>query len=140
MVSRAARRVGLIAGLAVLVIAGIVFGARMQRDKVPGHAYAIPSADERIVVEVLNGNGRQGLARTVTRQLRQQGLDVVFFGSTDKIDSTQVVVRRGDAGTGSVVAKALGSGLVKVERDTLRRVDVSVILGADYQPPAELHP
>lgn len=139
MVSRTAR-IGLIAAAAILVTAGILLAARMQRDKVPGHAYAIPSADNRIMVEVLNGNGRQGLARTVTRQLRQQGLDVVFFGSTDQTDSTEVVVRRGDAGSGSVVAKALGTGRIRVEQDTLRRVDVSVILGADFVPAVDVHP
>ncbi|MEP7325970.1 MAG: LytR C-terminal domain-containing protein [Gemmatimonadota bacterium] len=139
MVPRAAR-VGLIAAGAILLTAGIVLAARMQRDRVPGHAYAIPSADHRIVIEVLNGNGRNGLARTVTRQLRQQGLDVVFFGSTDKTDSTEILVRRGDAGMGSMVAKALGVGRVRVEQDTLRRVDVSVILGGDFTPPADLHP
>ena len=135
-----ATRLGLIAAGALLVTAGIVLAARMQRDRVPGHAYALPSADNRIVIEVLNGNGRNGLARTVTRQLRQQGLDVVFFGSTEKTDSTAIVVRRGDAGAGSVVARALGSGRIRVELDTLRRVDVSVILGADFKPITDLHP
>ena len=139
MVPRTAR-IGLIAAGAILITAGIVLAARMQRDRVPGHAYAIPSADNRIIIEVLNGNGRTGLARTVTRQLRQQGLDVVFFGSTERTDSTAIVVRRGDAGAGSVVAKALGAGMVRVEQDTLRRVDVSVILGADFKPAADLHP
>jgi hypothetical protein len=135
-----AARIGLIAAGAVLLTGGIVLAARMQRDRVPGHAYAIPSADNRIVIEVLNGNGRSGLARTVTRQLREQGLDVVFFGSTEKTDSTEIVVRRGSDGAGSVVAKALGTGKVRVEQDTLRRVDVSVILGADFKPAADLHP
>ena len=139
MAPRAAR-IGLIAAGAILISAGIVLAARMQRDRVPGHAYAIPSADNRIVIEVLNGNGRTGLARTVTRQLRQQGLDVVFFGSTGKTDSTEIVVRRGDDGAGSVVARALGSGRIRVELDTLRRVDVSVILGADFKVVADLHP
>lgn len=139
MVPRAAR-IGLIASGAVLLTVGIVLAARIRRDRVPGHAYAIPSADNRVVIEVLNGNGRAGLARTVTRQLRQQGLDVVFFGSTDKTDSTEVVVRRGNDGAGSIVAKALGAGKVRVDLDTLRRVDVSVILGADFKPAADLHP
>jgi hypothetical protein len=139
VVPRAARG-GLIVAGAVLLTAGIVLAARMRRDRVPGHAYPIPSADNRIVIEVLNGNGRTGLARIVTRQLREQGLDVVFFGSTEQTDSTEVVVRRGSDGAGSIVAKALGAGKVRVEEDTLRRVDVSVILGADYKPATDLHP
>ncbi|MEO8199789.1 MAG: LytR C-terminal domain-containing protein [Gemmatimonadota bacterium] len=133
-------RIGLIAGGALLVVAGVVLAARLRRDQVPGHAYAIPSADNRVVIEVMNGTPRQGLARTVTRLLREQGLDVVFFGSTDSTDSTRVVVRRGDHRAAEMVAKALGTGRVVEEIDTLRRVDVSVILGKDYRPVAEIHP
>lgn len=124
----------------MLLVAGVGFAARLRRDQVPGHAYAIPSADNRIVIEVLNGTGRQGLARTVTRLLRQQGLDVVFFGSADSTDSTRVVARRGSARAAEAVAKALHAGRVVEEIDTLRRVDVSVILGRDYVPAPEIHP
>jgi hypothetical protein len=122
---------------------GVVLAARIKRDRVAGHAYPIPSAEDRIVVEVLNGTTRPGLARTATRLIRQQGLDVVFFGSTDstdRTDSTRVIVRRGRRGAAETVAKALGTGRIEVELDTLRRVDVSVILGSDYQPAGAVHP
>jgi hypothetical protein len=124
-------------------VAGVVLAARIKRDRVAGHAYPIPSAEDRIVVEVLNGTTRAGLARTATRLIRQQGLDVVFFGSSDsasRTDSTRVIVRRGSRGAADIVAKALGTGRVEVELDTLRRVDVSIILGDDYQPAKGVHP
>ena len=136
-------RFGLIAAGSLLLIIGIVMAARLKRDRVAGHAYPIPSSDNRIVVEVLNGTTRAGLARTATRLIRRQGLDVVFFGSTDSInrtDSTRIIARREKSGAADVVARALGAGKVEVELDTLRRVDVSVILGSDYQPPPEIHP
>ena len=111
------------------------------REHVRGHAYAIPSPDRRITVEVLNGSGRQGLARVATRVLREQGIDVVFFGNTDApADSTRVIVRRGDPGRGKDVVEALGAGRLRIEPDTLRRVDATVILGEDYRPKLELHP
>jgi hypothetical protein len=75
--------------------------------------------------------------------LRRQGLDVVFFGTVDsagRTDSTLILVRRGGQPVGRRVAEALGQGKVLVRIDTLRRVDVSVILGDDYRGPAELHP
>jgi hypothetical protein len=111
-----------------------------RREHVTGHAYAIPSPGRRIRVEVLNGTSRPGLARAATRGLRQRGLDVVFFGTGPAADSTRVFVRRGDPGQGRDVAEALGVGRVVIEPDTLRRVDVSVLLGADWRPRLPLHP
>jgi len=85
-------------------------------------------------VEVLNGSRRAGAARAATRMLRREGLDVVFFGNADRaVDSTRVIVRRGDPGRGREVRIALGIGQILVEPDTLRRVDVTVILGPDFR-------
>jgi LytR cell envelope-related transcriptional attenuator len=95
----------------------------------------------RVQIEVLNGTRRQGAARTATRILRRHGLDVVLLGNADSlVDSTRVIVRRGDPDRARYVAAALGAGKIVVETDTLRRVDVSVILGDDFRPRLELHP
>jgi hypothetical protein len=89
-------------------------------------------------VEVLNGTRRAGAARAATRMLRRQGLDVVFYGNADAaVESTRVIVRRGDPGRGRDVRQAIGAGRVVTEPDTLRRVDVSVILGPDFRPKVE---
>ncbi len=126
--------------LAVVVGAWLIVGRRGS-DYIPGHAYEIPSGTNRLIVEVLNGSGRQGLARTGTRLLRRQGIDVVFFGNADHlVDSTRVVVRRGGGEVAGRVVTALGVGTISLELDTLRRVDISVILGKDFRPPAEMHP
>jgi hypothetical protein len=112
-----------------------------EREHVRGHAYAIPTPNRRITVEVLNGTRRPGTARLATRMLRRQGLDVVFFGNAgERADSTTVIVRRGDPGRGRDVRQALGVGRIMVVPDTLRRVDVSVILGPDFRPKGAVHP
>lgn len=112
-----------------------------KREHVRGHAYAIPSPARRVTVEVLNGTTRSGIARSATRRLRRHGLDVVYFGNAEeRVDSTRVVVRRGDPARGRIVREALGVGGVVVESDTLRRVDVSVFLGGDYQEVGQVHP
>jgi len=99
------------------------------------HAYPIPSPERRVTVEVLNGTKRAGVARAATRMLRRRGLDVVYYGNAEApVDSTRVIVRRGDPGAAGHVRQAIGAGRVVVERDTLRRVDVSVILGPDFRP------
>lgn len=104
-----------------------------------------PGADEgvgeRVVVEVLNASGRAGLARQVTRLLRQRGLDVIYFGNaSNRQDSTLVLVRRGELSQGSRVARALGGGVLRARPDSLPRVDVTVLLGADYRLPAGAPP
>ncbi len=107
---------------------------RPRPELVPGHAYPIPSPGKRVRVEVLNGTRRPGLARTATRALRAKGLDVVYFATGPATDSTRVYVRRGDPAQGRDVAEALGAGRVSIAPDTLRRVEVTVVLGADYAP------
>lgn len=122
----------------MLAAAGLAAGVRLLVPPPPPEprerAYPIPSYGHRVTVEVLNGTSRAGVARAATRMLRRQGLDVVFFGNAEEaVDSTRVIVRRGDAGRGREVRLALGAGRIVVQPDTLRRVDVSVILGPDFQ-------
>jgi len=96
-------------------------------------ARPIPGEGDRVVVEVLNASGVTGLARGVTRRLRDAGLDVVYFGSdtSQTLDSTEVLVRRGDAAAAERVRRALGVGRVRVAPDPSRLVDLTVRLGAD---------
>lgn len=135
------RRFGLIAGVVLLSLI-LALVVRPDDPARVDHAYPIPGERQPLIVEVLNGTSRPGLARIATRTLRRAGVDVVFYGTADMtaLDSTLVIVRRGGKGGGHRVADRLGAGRVRVELDTLRRVDVTVILGADYIPPDELHP
>jgi hypothetical protein len=114
---------------------------RPVRGNDPPEPTPAPPPQGQVQVEVLNGTQRQGAARTATRMLRRHGLDVVFLGNADSlVDSTRIIVRRGASDRARYVAATLGAGKVVVEIDTLRRVDVSVILGADFRPRLELHP
>jgi hypothetical protein len=104
-------------------------------------AFAIPPIEGRLMVEVLNGTHRQGVARTATRMLRAHGVDVVFLGNADSAETlTRVIVRRGSPDRAGTVVGVLGTGKVVVEPDTFRRVDVSVILGDDFRPRLGVHP
>lgn len=87
-----------------------------------------------MTVEVLNASGRPGLARHGTLALRAAGLDVVAFGTADTtVDSTLVLVRRGDRDAGERVAAALDTRRIRLAPDTLPRVDVTVLLGKDWR-------
>jgi hypothetical protein len=104
-------------------------------------AYEIPGTTNPLKIEVLNGTGRVGLARAATRQLRQQGFDVVFYGETPApVKVSQVIGRRGNPQAGRPVAEALNIDSVRVLLDPARRVDVSVWLGQDFHPRADIHP
>ena len=56
------------------------------------------------------------------------------------LDSTKIIVRRGDAAVGTPVRAALGAGRVQVQLDSSRLVDASVLVGADFSPRLEFHP
>lgn len=125
--------------LTLALLGALVRGGR--GDIVPGHAWAVPSGPDRLIVEVMNGTPTPGLARVGTRVLRQHGIDVIFFGNADStVDSTRIIVRRGDPARAAAIRKALGGGKVSVDVDTLRRVDATVILGGDFKGPREVHP
>lgn len=115
-----------------LVVFGALASCRADRPAAP--AIGAEAGGPRVTVEVLNASGRPGLARQGTLTLRDAGLDVVAFGTADtSVDSTQVLVRRGDRGAGDRVARALGAGRVRVAPDSLPRVDVTVLLGRDWR-------
>lgn len=132
--------VGVVGVLLTLVLLGaLVRGGR--GDVVPGHAWAVPSGPDRSIVEVMNGTPTAGLARVGTRLLRRHGIDVIFFGNADStVDSTLIIIRRGDPARAAAIRKALGAGIVRVAIDTLRRVDATVVLGGDFKGPREIHP
>ena len=85
------------AALLLVLGAGIWLWPRPQ----PERTAAVPPMimpKKRVTVEVLNGTQRQGAARTATRMLRRNGLDVVFLGNADSSASlTRILARRGDS-------------------------------------------
>lgn len=124
--------------LALALLAGSAPGCAEEAPR--RGAGAVPGGG-RVLVEVLNGSGRRGLARAATRVLRQAGFDVVYFGTVPQTGApTQALARRGDSAAAARVARALGASAVRVATDTLLRLDVTVILGDDYRPPPGLRP
>lgn len=131
--------------LCAVVILSACGGGSTQTHPIPG------DRGHAITVEVLNASGRPGSARVGTRLLRQAGIDVVFFGNAPSpeagatLDSTRIIVRRGDAKVGERVRAALGQGRVEVQLDSGKLLDVSVLLGMDFASTAgagtfDLHP
>jgi len=66
---------------------------------------------------------------------------VIYFGTAAvPVDSTTVVVRRGDQARGHQIARLLGPVRVVMAADSLLRLDVTVLLGADYRLPKDRFP
>ncbi len=101
----------------------------------------VPGDTHTFAVEVLNGTTVNGLARRVTRALRREGIDVVFFGSADDndVDTTMVIARRGDTTAAGIVQEMLGVGAVFDDPAPQLLLDVTVILGRDAAESVSVH-
>lgn len=133
-----------IAGLLVALLVGALFlgsffaglgGADPQivvADPEPQTAPE-PPPEARVRVEVLNGAGRSGLARSVTGLLREAGFDVVYFGNAPGMrDSSVVLARIDDEAPARRIADRLSIGAVRMELDSTLQLEATVILGKDW--------
>lgn len=114
---------------------GMVRWAERVEDRAPPVEEDPPA--ERIRVEVLNGGGRPGMARAGTDFLRDRGFDVVTLGNAAAFDQDSSVVldRVGRSDWAAEVARAMGIGRIATEPDSSHYVDVTVVLGAEWEPP-----
>ena len=135
----------LVLGAAAVALAG--WGARRWWPEpglgAGGPAVEIPTTavapqGVRVRVQVLNATRTRGLARRATRYLRSRGFDVVETGTVrEQRDSTLVLDRSGHPEWAELVASALGTAGVESRPDSTRFLDVTVLLGASWRPPAE---
>ncbi len=137
---RALSRLGLI-GLIVLLLAGIAVTQRALRARHTVQRAERPEAvvtGERIRVQVLNATTTRGLARRATLHLRDRGFDVVEVGTANlQIDSTLVLDRSGHPDWAKRVAAVMGGARVEARPDSSRYLDVTVLIGRSWRPPAE---
>lgn len=122
-------------GLAALVLvgrgAGEPEGAAASGETGP--------AERRIRVEVLNAAGIPRLAQRGTDRLRDRGFDVVYFGNARGFhpDTSLVLDRVGDLEAARAVADALGVTQVRSAPDTSLYLEVTVVLGKDWEQAQE---
>jgi LCP family protein required for cell wall assembly len=95
---------------------------------------------EAATIEVLNGTLTEGLASRTAEYLQQQGLQVVHTDNADRFDMLEslVIVYTGKTYTAEYIVRLLDLPATVVvhgsESDPAADYDISVILGADYQP------
>jgi hypothetical protein len=131
-----------VSGILLLVFAGAFITQRSLRGDRSATRRAPPDASatdgERIRVQVLNATATRGLARRATMHLRDRGFDVLEIGTaTELLDSTVVLDRSGHPAWAKRVADALGGARVESRPDSSRYLDVTVLLGRSWRPPAQ---
>lgn len=139
------RRAVALAGTLVLVT-GAWWGWQRARMPDPGAVPREPAAivpeGVRIRVEVVNASDVRGLARRATLHLRDLGFDVVrYSGSDTRRDSSLVIDRTGHPDWARMASRAMGGAPVESRPDSSRFVDLTILLGATWRPPAQpFHP
>jgi hypothetical protein len=135
--------------LVALVLLGALIGGAVVATRKPpargGVVVALGSqtgrapAGVRVRVEVLNASHVIGLARRATLYLRDRGFDVVESGNAGgaRRDTTLVLDRSGHADWAASVARAMGEAQTLARPDSSHDVDVTVLVGAAWRPPAE---
>lgn len=139
---RTLRRVAIVAtGCGLLMAGAALTHAAIREPEVPARAPAPDLTDRtrpRVKVQVLNATTTRGLARRATAFLRDRGFDVVEMGTApEQLDSSVVLDRAGNPDRARRVAEALGGARVETRPDTSRYLDVTVLIGRSWRPPAQ---
>ncbi len=134
--------------LGFLMLVGAAWAVRARRIVVTPGTPAVVTvsasapqapAGVRVRVEVINTTRTRGLARRATRILRNQGFDVVEIGTSGPTrDSTLVLDRSRHPSWASAIATLLGpASRWESQPDSSHYVDVTVLLGSTWRPPAQ---
>ncbi|HSG47779.1 MAG TPA: LytR C-terminal domain-containing protein, partial [Longimicrobiales bacterium] len=127
----------------VVLVTGAVLGTWIaQWMQAPGSGSGVGTVSiptvfgPRVRVEVKNGGGRSGMARSATDVLRDEGLDVVEMGNWEdfQVPESFVLDRVGDVAAARRVADLLGIREVRSDAGTNLYADVTVVLGQDWSP------
>ena len=100
---------------------------------------AAPEGGDRARVRILNGTGEPGLAQSVTSVLVPAGAEITVVGNADTFDYDTTLVVFYDQAEEAVAERlrdALGVGEVVFSRVPNDAVDVTVVVGSDFEPPA----
>jgi hypothetical protein len=132
----------------IMVVAAVVIAAVAARHRgTPVRSTALgrlvtrdvtAPPNTRVKVEIINATNTSGLARRVTRLLRDRGFDVVRYTTSRTLqDSTVVLDRSSHPDWARLVGQALGGARVEARPDTSHYVDVTVVLGSAWRSPPQ---
>ena len=129
--------------LGVILLAGAAMTFRSTRPSEVQRPRGIPESErapagQRVRVQVLNATKIRGLGRRAALVLRDRGFDVVEIGNLgQQRDSTLVLDVSGHPDWASRIAAAFGRARVEARPDSSRYLDIVVLVGESWRPPAE---
>jgi 3-oxoacyl-ACP reductase-like protein len=141
-------------GVVVVAIALIAADILIQRQRKPvpaapagapvaGAAPTVASTERapdgaHVRVQVLNATKIHGLARRATLVLRDRGFDVVETGTLKQAHDTTIVYDlSGHDDWARRIAHAFSPARVVARTDSSRYLDIAVVLGSTWRPPAQ---
>jgi hypothetical protein len=123
---------------ALLVAAATATALPARRGFARAESRSAGPSTPRVRVQVLNATRTRGLARRAMLYLRDQGFDVVEIGTTSATrDTTLVLDRSHHPEYAQNVATSLGMARVETRPDSSRYLDVTVLIGSTWRPPAQ---
>jgi len=132
------KRKALALGLVGAVLAVATATALPARRGLSHTAPRTERSGPRVRVQVLNATRVRGLGRRAMLYLRDQGFDVVEVGTTKVLqDTTLVLDRSRHPEWARNIATSLGAARVETRPDTSRYLDVTVLVGSSWRPPAQ---
>jgi hypothetical protein len=127
-----------------IVIVGFMFssGRRLLTNKnaivlnQATEAVQVTNIRKSIILEVLNGCGEPGVASKFSDYIRHDGFDVLYIGNAKRknFERTLLIDRTNNPGKTEELRLALmlDSSRVVLEKDSLRMVDLTLIIGHDF--------
>ena len=108
--------------------------AQASIDRLNGVADAAALRPGDVRVRILNGNGTDGAASTAAEALAGVGFNVADQGDADNYRYRQTVIRHatGQRAKADVLARHLQAGATVQEDASLRTVDATLVLGANF--------
>ena len=97
----------------------------------------LPVGVGRLRSRVLDGTGTEGLAVQAAQTIVPAGAEIVIIGNAERFDHEEVVVRYYDPAEeaqAQALLDALGGGRLLLREGVTDTVDVTVIVGSNYDP------
>lgn len=89
--------------------------------------------NKKLVIEVINCTGKDGLAEDTRGMLESRGYTVSAGSNSETQGTSQIIIRKKGVKT-DVIKSTLRISVVKEELQPDSRFDVTIILGSDFNP------